>query len=72
VGLGASSPLLLLIPLNLKEEFEKKRGKRRRIRGRIDGDAKEQELSPPPHLIFILPTIVRYLKRDVMKLGKST
>jgi hypothetical protein len=34
--------------LNLKEEFEKKRGKRRRIRGRIDGDAKEQELSPPP------------------------
>jgi hypothetical protein len=48
VGLGASSPLLLLIPLNLKEEFEKKRGKRRRIRGRIDGDAKEQELSPPP------------------------
>jgi hypothetical protein len=57
--------------LNLKEEFEKKRGKRRRIRGRIDGDAKEQELSPP-HLIFILPTIVRYLKRDVMKLGKST
>jgi hypothetical protein len=31
--------------LNLKEEFEKKR--RRRTRGRIGGDAKQQELSPP-------------------------
>jgi hypothetical protein len=38
--------------LNLKEGFEKKRGKRRRIRGRIGGDAKEQELTP---LLFIMP-----------------